>query len=137
MLVQLEFETDRAIPEGYIVKLRSGEILQGRTFVPTSDEPQIDLHPITQENAQFCITVTENSIDSEKGYKRIVDRRVDVDGEDVDIAAGVTATAQAAHSVKPSARASGTQVIDHGGRRGLSIGDEVFPRPAVPFVDRL
>ena len=119
------------------MRLRSGEILQGRTFASTRDEPQIDLYPITQENARFCVTVAENSIDSRKGYKRIVDRRVDVDGEDVDIAAGVTTTAQAAHSVKPSTGISGTQVIDYGGRRRLRIGDEVFSRPAAPFVNCL
>ena len=80
--------------------------------------------------------MTKDPIDSGKVDEGIVDGVVDVDGKDVDIATGVTPTAQAAHGVKSAARIGGTQMINHGGCSRVRIGDEVPPGPSAPFGDR-
>ena len=96
VLVQLEATLDGPVSQNDVVSLRSGEVLERRPGARARDQPEIRLESTPEDDARLGASVREHPLDLLVSGKD-VDQAVGCAGsEDIQIAAGLTATPQAA-----------------------------------------
>ena len=140
VFVQREPEIQRPLPQRDVVGLRSGEILHRRAARLGRDQPQIRLIPLPQQHARLRLALTQDAVHQLVRHERrhhIVAPVVDAADEDVEVAAGLAAAAQAADDVDGRAGRALAQVCGQrvGDRRG--IGQQVTPRMRLLLGDGL
>ena len=106
VLVQLQAALDRAVAQDDVVGLGAGEVLQRGAEALARHEPQVRLEAAPEPHARLRLAVREHPLDQLVAGERVHQRRWRAGGEDVEVAAGLAAAAEAAdHRCRRRARA--------------------------------
>ena len=107
------------------MRLRAGEILHGRAAAVRGHEPQIGLEAPAQEDARLRVALREHPFDQPVAGEGVRDRGVGARDEEVDVAARLTPTAEAADGDNVGVWRRGAQVLDESGCRLVGLGQQV------------
>ena len=97
VFVQLEAEADGAIAQRDVVRLRAGEVLHRGAAAVGRDQPQIGLEAALQQDARLGVAVRRaRARPAGSSMKSSISDGRRAGGEQIEVAAGVAAAAQAA-----------------------------------------
>ena len=136
VLVQRVAARQGALPQLDVVRLRSGEVLQRRAARFGRHQPQVGLHLAGQQDAGLGVAEAEHALDLPVAGEVAEDVGRRVGGQDVDVAAGLGAAAQAADDVVGGVGRRLAQPGDQRLRRLAGVADQVTPGVLAALGDR-
>src|SRR5262249_14445876 len=112
VLIQAEAAAERAVAQRDVVALGPGEVLERRASRRRLHQPQVGLEPVEEQDAGLGLTAAENADDAGLRDEAVhhVGRRAD--SEDVEVAAGLDATAKTADRHELRRRVEGPELGD-------------------------
>ena len=114
----------RAVAQRDVVRLRAGEVLHRGAEALARHEPQVGLEAAPEQHARLRVAVREDALDQLVAREGVHQRRRRAGGEDVEVAAGLAAAAQAADDVDLGRRARARAARRRGRARSRA------PRPS-------
>ena len=117
--------------------LGSGEVLERSAAALRRHEAQVRLVAAANQHARLCLTLPQHAFDEWVRRKRTHHLAAGTDCQDVDVAARVSPTADAADDFECGARNVLRQMLHERRRDEGSVGQEMPIRVLFAFLERL
>ena len=137
VLVQLQAAPQGAVAQRDVVRLRPGEVLHRRPQAVAWHQPQVGLESAPEQHAGLRLAVREDAFHQHVAGEAIHQRRRRAGGEDVDVAAGVAAPAQAADDVNRNAGSVRPEDVDEGARGLVRLARQSAAAEIRPLLEGL